>query len=189
MDDYAKQVRDFIMSRTRLKFDSSVHIDDFIIKKAGKDELAADMDRLYDLLHSAVDSFGKTLRPKLQFTSVREAGFRIWGRRDNIAISKFTMSQLLSELAEICNPEKLEVALHAAGCRSGFQFFQDFLPLLAQERRLMIPETEVEFLNTLSAFDERSSWWTKPPQFTSEGKFLSIELHQPFTAFPWQRMN
>src|SRR5687767_8599064 len=190
MDRYEKEVRDFIASRQRLKFDSSVHIDDLIIKKAADRELEGDMGRLYDSIKSALDSFAKSaLRPKLQFTDVKEAGFRIWGKRDNIAISKFTMSQILNEFAGICDSARMTKALHAAGSRSAFQFFQDFLPLLNDDRRLLIPESEIEFLQTLAAFDLRSSWWTKPPQFTQEDRFLLVVINQPFTAFPWVHGN
>ena len=182
-----KIIRDLINSDFEVvTIDSKFNIKKLITDIAAQKELACDIVHLQKSISEAVDSFAKNnLLPKMEFTHVREQGLRIWGRRDNIAISRFTLSQILHELASLSDPEETKKALYKAGCKSALQFFADFIPFLRINNELKIPENEREFLGLLSAFDVRSAWWAEDPIIQPEALYLLFIIKEPFTGFPW----
>lgn len=183
---YDSPVKSFFEKRTRLKFDKSIDITELILDASAERELSESIEVLNDTIKDALGSFANThLKPKMQFTHVKEAGFRIWGGRDNLAMSKFTMSHLLHELCAVCGVEKRDEALAVAGCKSAFQFFDDFFTIVTEGNKLLLPENELEFLWILTEFDYWSSFWTARPTFVEEESFISITLQHPFTTFPW----
>lgn len=186
LENHAEFVKRFIREVKTHRSNTSNDIESFIIDKSASEELTKDMAQLQKSIWSSLETFARDiLKPKLEFTHVLEAGFRIWGARDNMAISKSTMSCLLHEIKAFCAESELNSALHIAGAKSAFQFFDDFLSFLVNDSHLILPENQTEFMKTLAAFDQRSSWWNTMPEFQDEGLYKTIILDRPFTSYPW----
>jgi len=140
----------------------------------------------------------RTLKPHLEFKfeHVREGDFRIWGRKDNIALSKRTICEIFSAIRtsenEILecpfskyNNSCEEKSLFRAGYKSARLFIDDLCDLLIEGDTLDVPGTiECLFLLALS-FDEKSAWWESPFAFYNENDWYSLELNKPFTKFPF----
>lgn len=172
--------------KVKYTIDSSANIEELIIQRAAEREAEAETAELKRSINHAIDNFSQDkLYPKFEFTNIREQGLKIWGKKDNLAISQYSMSQILHELASICNKEDIEKALYNAGCKSAFQFFSDFLPHLRNSHNIKLPENEIEFLRLMGSFDQRSSWWSEKPILETDDKYFVAILNKPFTKYPW----
>jgi len=185
-DKYDKIVQQVMDGFSTIKIGSAFDIEKLIIDRAAERELADDLEKLTTRVDDSLRSFARdVLYHKLEFTHIREQGLKIWGKKDNLAFSQFTISQILHEVAAICNPEQLKIALTNAGSKSAFQFFVDFLPHLRVDHELHLPEDAFAFLQLLGSFDVRSAWWEEIPRHQQDDHFDTLILKRPFTNFPW----
>jgi hypothetical protein len=162
-------------------------IDSFIIAQTANIEMQKIIETLSDAVKKELTIIlGSSLAPTFEYKHVNEQGLRIWGKAENVAISKTTFIEILDNLKSVAKSEaEYENALYLAGSKSALGFFDQFINILSpSENELNIPSNVVDFLNVLGSFDSKSAWWEKI-QYGEEKDYLEITIYKPFWRYPW----
>lgn len=162
-------------------------IDDFIISQTAKIE----MEKITDILVSSLKDelttiLSSSLAPSFEYKHVNEQGLRIWGKAENVAISKATILELLDSLKSVAKNEvDFEKTLFLAGSKSALGFFDQFRIILTSlDDVTKLPSSVVDFLDALGQFDAKSAWWEKI-QYIEEKGYIEITIYKPFWRYPW----
>ena len=167
------------------RFESGTKIGDFVVDKSAERHIEALQERLFlQVKKSLAQTLRSLLAPSFQFTHVNEAGLRIWGKEDNVAVSRSTLQHILNNLRVVTAPEAFKKAMEQAGRRAGLEFFDQFRAVLTIDNTRYVPSNHVDFLGVLAQFDELSGWWTSAKPLL-ERDYISIVVRKPFWRHPW----
>lgn len=171
-----------------------------IIAKSASETIESTANAIHDSLKKTlVDNLSQYLEPhfRFQFEHVQESGFRIWGKKENIALSKRTILEIFSAIYSdpakfnpldrfgVYGNDMQSKALFKSGYKSGRIFVDDLCDLLINKTQMDLPDNIAGLVHLCIEFDEQSAWWDQHNTFYPEKDYYSLELTRPFTKFPF----
>ena len=181
-----QKIKDLIKQKIFHWISERGKIDDFIIEKSAKAEVQKITDELIKTFRKKLEDILKTsLAPTFEYKHISETGLRIWGKAENVAISKSTFVEIFNAIKSISNDDLItQTVLENAGSKTALAFFDTFREILYLENIQYVPTEIINFMDVLGEFDTKSAWWEAITYNSSKNGF-DISITKPFWRYPW----